>query len=98
AENCINQNFQGAAMPQSAFEAMTDAAFNLGCSGLMWFKDHNGKRQRTTIWKQAQTHNWALMCTRLTDFVNAGGKRSQGLVNRRSDFRAWCLRDVEKQK
>ncbi|EMV0055333.1 lysozyme [Escherichia coli] len=98
AENCINQNFQGAAMPQSAFEAMTDAAFNLGCSGLMWFKDRNGKRQRTTIWKQAQTHNWALMCTRLTDFVNAGGKRSQGLVNRRSDFRTWCLRDVEKQK
>ncbi|EFJ3710008.1 lysozyme, partial [Escherichia coli] len=55
-------------------------------------------RQRTTIWKQAQAHNWALMCARLTDFVNAGGKRSQGLVNRRSDFRAWCLRDVEKQK
>ena len=98
AENCINQNFQGAVMPQSAFEAMTDAAFNLGCSGLMWFRGRNGKPLRTTIWKQAQAHNWALMCGRLTDFVNAGGKRSQGLINRRSDFRTWCLRDVEKQK
>ncbi len=45
AENCINQNFSGAAMPQSAFEAMTDAAFNVGCTGLMWYRDRSGNRR-----------------------------------------------------
>lgn len=91
AENCINNNFHGADMPQLTFEAMTDAALNLGCTGLMWFTDKNGRKQRTMIWKHAQARQWPQMCNRLTDFVNAGGKRSPGLVNRRNDFKAWCL-------
>ncbi len=95
AENCINQNFEGRHMPQRAFEAMTDAAFNLGCAGLMWFKDKAGTRQRTTIWKHAQAHNWPGMCERLTDFVNAGGKPVQGLINRRTTFRDWCRTQEE---
>ncbi|HFK4604268.1 TPA: glycoside hydrolase family protein [Citrobacter farmeri] len=74
AENCINQNFNGADMPQSAFESMTDAAYNLGCSGLMWFKDRNGTRQRTTIWKLAQAHQWAPVCDRLTCFPILPGR------------------------
>lgn len=98
AENCINQNFEGGHMPQYAFEAMTDAALNVGCTGLMWFTDSQKRKQRTTIWKKAQAHEWQAMCNRLTDFVNSGGKRSQGLVNRRADFKAWCLRDVGADK
>lgn len=94
AENCINKNFHGAAMPQSVFEAMTDAAYNLGCTSLMWFKDRHGQRHRTTIWKHAQAHRWIQACARLTDFVNSGGKRIPGLVNRRTDFKAWCLKDT----
>jgi len=96
AENCINQNFAGKFMPQSSFEAMADAALNVGCTGLMWFTDGQKRRQRTTIWKQAQAHEWAAMCNRLTDFVNSAGRRNTGLVNRRTDFKTWCLRDVEK--
>lgn len=66
-------------MPQLTFEAMTDAALNLGCTGLMWFTDKNGRKQRTTIWKHARgARQWPQMCNRLTDFVNAGGKRSPG--------------------
>ncbi|MBG6242218.1 MAG: lysozyme [Candidatus Symbiopectobacterium sp. Dall1.0] len=94
AENCINSRFEGQAMPQSPFEAMTDAAFNVGCTGLMWFTNAQGSKQRTTIWKHAQVHEWVAMCGRLTDFVNSAGKRSTGLVDRRIDFKAWCLRDV----
>ena len=60
-------------------------------AGLMWFTDKNGRKQRTTIWKYAQARQWPQMCNRLTDFVNADGKRSPGLVNRRNDFKAWCL-------
>lgn len=95
SENCINQNFNGKAMPQSVFEAMTDAGLNVGCTALMWFTDKNKRRQRTTLWKNAQALNWIGVCDRLTDFVNSAGKRSQGLVNRRTDFQAWCRRDLE---
>lgn len=94
AENCINGNFEGVVMPQRAFEAMTDAAFNVGCPGLMWFTDSKGRRQRTTIWRQAQAHNWPAMCNRLTDFVNSNGKPLKGLINRRTDFQAWCRSDL----
>lgn len=95
AENCINQNFNGEAMPQSVFESMVDGGLNVGCTGLMWFTDRDGRKQRTTIWKNARAHNWSGVCDRLTDFVNSAGKRSQGLVNRRTDFQAWCRRDLE---
>ncbi|EGM8159025.1 lysozyme, partial [Escherichia coli] len=33
----------------------------------------------------------------LTDFVNSGGTRTQGLVNRRNDFKNWCLKDAGAQ-
>ncbi|EIX3565193.1 lysozyme [Escherichia coli] len=95
AENCINQNFNGRDMPQRHFEAMTDAAFNLGCRGLMWFKGRDGRMHRTTIWRLAQGKNWNAMCGRLTDFVNSGGRYSQGLFNRRNDFRNWCMNGVK---
>lgn len=91
AENCVNQNFNGRAAPLRVFEAMTDAAFNTGCVGLMWFTNKKGLKQRTTIWRHAQAGNWTGVCDRLTDFVNAGGKPLTGLVKRRSDFKAWCL-------
>ena len=32
---------------------------------------------------------------RLTDFVNSGGRYSQGLFNRRNDFRNWCMNGVK---
>lgn len=48
---------------------------------------------RTTLWRDAQAGNWRGVCERLTDFVNSGGKRLQGLVNRREEFKAWCLSD-----
>ena len=97
AERCVNQNFNGEAMPQKVFESMVDGGLNVGCTGLMWFTDKRGHKQRTTIWKNAQAHDWHGVCDRLTDFVNSAGKRSQGLVNRRTDFQAWCRMDAGAQ-
>lgn len=94
AETCVNKNFEGALMPQSVFEAMTDAAYNVGCTGLMWFTDRQGRKQRTTIWRNAQAHAWPGVCDRLGDFVNSGGKKLTGLVNRRADFTRHCRRDL----
>lgn len=91
AENCVNRFFNGAAAPQRVFEAMTDVAFNVGCTGITWYTDQQQRKQRTTLWKYAQVGNWYGVCNRLTDFVNAGGKRLTGLVKRREEFKAWCL-------
>ncbi|CAE1144987.1 MULTISPECIES: lysozyme [Serratia] len=93
AEKCINQNFNGAAAPQFVFDALTDISFNVGCTGISWFTNRQGNKQRTTLWKHAQAKNWIGVCNRLTDFVNSGGRRMQGLVNRREEFQAWCLSD-----
>lgn len=93
AEKCTNREFNGAAAPQKVFESMTDGNFNVGCTGLGWYTNGKGQKVRTTLWRYAQAGNWKGVCERLTDFVNSAGKRSQGLVNRREDFQAWCLSD-----
>ena len=97
AENCINKSFNGKAAPQRVFESMTDAAFNLGCTGLGWYKNSKGLLVRTTLWKSAQVRNWMGVCQHLTDFVNGGGVRLEGLVKRREAFKAWCLSAPELQ-
>lgn len=94
AERCLNQNFYGRDMNQNQFDAMSSAAFNLGCLNLMWFTDRNGIRQRTTIWKHAQLKHWDAMCERLGDFVKAGGKTLPGLVERRGKETRICLEPV----
>jgi lysozyme len=93
AEKCINNNFNGTIAPQFVFEAMTDVSFNVGCTGIGWGTDWQGQKQRTTLWKLAQNADWVGVCNRLTDFVVSGGKRLQGLVDRRKEFKAWCLSD-----
>jgi lysozyme len=37
---------------------------------------------------------WRKGCDGFGAWVNAGGKRVQGLVNRRADERALCLKDA----
>ncbi|QUG76370.1 glycoside hydrolase family protein [Erwinia sp. E602] len=93
AEKCVDREFNGSAAPQRVFDGMTDGAFNLGCTGLAWYTDKQGKKVRTTLWRNAQAGNWTGVCERLTDFVNAGGRKLAGLVNRRAEFREWCLSD-----
>jgi GH24 family phage-related lysozyme (muramidase) len=51
-----------------------------------------GKKVRTTIWRNAQSADWRGVCERVTDFVNSGGRRLQGLVNRREEFRVVLVR------
>lgn len=93
AENCVNREFNGEAAPQRVFEAMADGVFNVGCTGLGWYTNSRGQKVRTTLWRNASDSDWPGVCQRLTDFVNAGGKRLPGLVNRRTEFQAWCRSD-----
>jgi lysozyme len=54
AEKCVNREFNGAAAPQKVFEALTDGAFNVGCTGLGWYTNRQGQKVRTTLWRNAQ--------------------------------------------
>ena len=44
AEKCINDKFKGKDMPVNAFSAMTSAAFNMGCVGIMTYVNKEKKR------------------------------------------------------
>ena len=92
AEKCVNANFNGKQMNDNQFSAMTSAAFNLGCNGLMWYRDKNGKRKRTTIWRMANAGDFDGMCGRLMDFTKAGGVELKGLVTRRAKEMALCIK------
>ncbi|MDF7662395.1 lysozyme [Erwiniaceae bacterium L1_54_6] len=92
AERCVNRNFNGHEMNQNQFDAMTSAAFNMGCLSLIWYTDRaSGMRLKTTLWRNAQARKWDVMCERLRDFVNAGGAKLAGLVKRRDDEAKLCL-------
>lgn len=93
AERCINRNFNGRQMNQNQFDAMTSAAFNMGCLNLIWYTDRvSGQRLKTTLWRKAQARQWDAMCGRLRDFVNAGGVKLAGLVKRRDAEAKLCLK------
>lgn len=93
AEDCINKNFRGADMSDNAFSAMTSAAFNMGCRGLMtYYIPAQGKRVPTTIWRHASAGRWVEMCNHLPDFVRSGGVKLPGLVKRRNAEKELCLK------
>ena len=92
AEKCINDKFKGKEMPVNAFSAMTSAAFNMGCVGIMTYVNKEKKRVPTTIWKKAQSRDWRGMCERLPDFNKAGGVELKGLTSRREKEMALCTK------
>lgn len=93
AEKCINDKFKGKEMSVNAFSAMTSAAFNVGCGGLMTYINKEKKRVPTTIWKKAQARDWQGMCARLPDFNKAGGVELKGLTTRRAKEMALCTKN-----
>lgn len=95
AERCINDSFRGEAMNDNQFSAMTSAAFNMGCRGLMTYVNGQGKRVPTTIWRHAASGRFNEMCDRLPDFTRSGGKVLPGLVARRAKERELCFKPVE---
>ena len=92
AEECINDKFKGKEMPVNAFSAMTSAAFNMGCVGIMTYVNKEKKRVPTTIWKKAQARDWRGMCERLPDFNKAGGVELKGLTIRRTKEMELCTK------
>lgn len=87
AEKCVDTNFNGRNMNGNQFSAMTSAAFNMGCASLSKNKDGSMTRIRSV----ALSGNFVQMCNQLPDWVNAGGVKLNGLVNRRDKEKALCL-------
>lgn len=87
-EKCVNDKLNGSKMPQQVFDMAVSLVHNNGCAGVTW----NKRANRPTMFAQyMQAGQWASGCNRFMDFVNAGGKPSQGLINRRTEEKWICL-------
>ncbi|WVX92024.1 lysozyme [Aeromonas phage phiA014L] len=91
AEQCVDRWFNGKRMPGPVFDATVSLVYNNGCYGTRWNKRAN---RATQIASYASKQNWDRVCYHLGDFINAGGKPSKGLINRRTGEQAWCLTGV----
>lgn len=60
--------------------ALTDAAYNIGPAIVCG----------STLQRKANAGDWAGACAELSRWVNAGGRRLEGLVRRRAAERALC--------
>lgn len=69
-------------LTQAQFTALLSFVFNLG--------DGDPKKTEWTIWKVLRSRQFDEVPAQLMRFVNAGGKRVRGLVNRRmAEVRLW---------
>jgi lysozyme len=67
-----------------ALAASISLAYNIGIAAYC----------RSTAAREFNAGQWLKGCDAFSAWVNAGGKRVQGLVNRRADERALCRRDA----
>lgn len=88
SEECVIKYFNGQKMPQPVFDSVVSLVYNNGCYGTRWNKSAN---RPTFIARYAVAGDWNNVCYRFSDFVNAGGVRSNGLVNRRTSEQKLCL-------
>lgn len=91
AEQCVITRLNGGRMPQAVFDTAVSLVYNVGCYGVTWNSKFNRK---TSIRLAAEAGNWKQVCYYVGDFVYSGGKKSQGLVNRRTDEQAYCVRNM----
>ncbi|KGQ55808.1 glycoside hydrolase [Gallibacterium anatis] len=81
AENCVNRYANGGKMPQGAFDALVSITFNVGCSAM----------RKSTLYEMANSGYTPQMCDQFLKWVYVGGKKSNGLSQRREQERKLCL-------
>lgn len=79
---CVNRGVT-AAITQNQFDAMVDFCFNLGCRNF----------SQSTLLKKLNAGDVAGAATQFLLWVNAGGKKVEGLVRRREAERELFLSD-----
>lgn len=91
SEKCVQEHFNGNAMPQSVFDSTVSLVYNTGCYGARY----NTKAKRpTAIARYATSGDWSSVCYRLSDFRYAGGVVNKGLENRRAKEQTHCVKDL----
>lgn len=88
AEWCVFRYFDGMNLPQPIFDSVVSLVYNNGCYGTRWNKKAN---RPTSIQRAATGGDWEKVCYHIGDFINAGGKPSKGLINRRTEEQRMCL-------
>ncbi|KGQ55476.1 Phage-related lysozyme (muraminidase) [Gallibacterium anatis] len=81
AETCVNRYANGKKMPQGAFDALVSITFNVGCSAM----------RKSTLYEMANSGYTPKMCDQFLRWVYVGGKKSNGLMQRRDRERKLCL-------
>jgi lysozyme len=71
-------------LTQGEIDAYTDFIFNLG----------EGKFANSTLRKKLNNGDHIGACNELLRWVHGNGKPMKGLINRRKDFHALCIRDL----
>ena len=94
AEQCVFKHFDGMNLPQPVFDSVVSLVYNTGCFGTRWNRKAN---RPTSIQRAATAGDWEKVCYHLGDFINAGGKPSKGLINRRTEEQRMCLRYKQEQ-
>lgn len=72
------------AIPVSVQASLLELLYNVGMTQF----------QTSTILRLANEGKYAEACAQLDRWVNAGGRRIQGLVNRRNASEAMCIKDI----
>lgn len=91
AERCVDRWFNGRSMPWTVYDTTVSLVYNNGCYGTRWNKKAN---RATRIATYAVQGNWERVCYHVGDFINAGGKPSKGLINRRGGEQAHCIKGL----
>lgn len=81
AERCVFTKLNGAAMPQTVFDASVSLVVNLGCSGATYNRKYN---RPTYLALYAVKADWPAMCNEFPGFKYAAGKVVPGLERRRA--------------
>lgn len=72
-------------VPISVQAALLELAYNVG----------SGAVCNSTAMRKANAGDYSGACAELDKWVNAGGKRVRGLVNRRNASQDMCMRDIK---
>lgn len=91
SEKCVQEHFNGNAMPQSVFDSAVSLVYNAGCYGTRY---NTAYKRPTAIARYANSGDWTSFCYRLSDFRYAGGVVNKGLENRRAKDQQHCVRDL----
>lgn len=85
AEECVNQYADGKSLSDNTFSAVTSITFNAGCSSM----------RKSTLFTLLRQGEMRQACDQFPRWVYGGGKVLPGLIPRRDEEKALCLKGLD---